>query len=115
MAHARWIALLDADDDWRPDHLKELSQVAEQFPDAGLISANIMEARGRALPDWPKPNVLPLRRKVDYFLEASKVIGFIDSSSCAVRREAYVEMGESCLSKRVKISNTGRASQSRTL
>ncbi len=32
-----WIAFLDADDFWLPDHLSELHAIRSAFPEAGLI------------------------------------------------------------------------------
>lgn len=93
MTRAKWIAFLDADDAWMPDHLRELSKISKLFPDVGLISTTCVEAFGNTLPDWQKLEVPSVIRKVDYFLEASKAIGFVNSTSSAVKREVYKKIG----------------------
>jgi glycosyltransferase involved in cell wall biosynthesis len=36
-SHSEWIAFLDADDEWYPEHLEKLRALAEQFPRAGVM------------------------------------------------------------------------------
>ena len=36
-AHSEWVAFLDADDEWYPEHLEKLLALAEQFPQAGVM------------------------------------------------------------------------------
>lgn len=93
MARAPWIALLDADDAWLPDHLDELRKIAEFFPGAGLISTAYMEVTGSKLPNLPSSQFSQSIREVDYFLEASKKIGFISAASAAVKRQIFYEVG----------------------
>lgn len=39
-AQAEWVAFLDADDYWRPDHLARLAALVDKFPDATLLGAS---------------------------------------------------------------------------
>ncbi len=43
-----WVAFLDADDIWMPDHLSELDKVRKAYPDAALIGTAIKRFRARA-------------------------------------------------------------------
>jgi len=88
-----WIAFLDADDAWLPDHLDELAELAGEFPEAGLLSTTCVEAVGAQLPVVPKPDGGAARREIDYFFEASRRIGVINSTSAAVRRAIVQELG----------------------
>ncbi|MCX7626808.1 MAG: glycosyltransferase family 2 protein, partial [Methylophilaceae bacterium] len=46
-ATAQFVAFLDADDYWFPDHLRELKSLIDSFPDAGLFStAHVIERGG---------------------------------------------------------------------
>lgn len=92
-AVAPWVALIDADDAWLPDHLAELSRVAQAFPEAGLISTANVEVRGNDLPQILAQQQTDFIGLVDYFREASKRIGFINSSSAAVRRTVFTSLG----------------------
>jgi glycosyltransferase involved in cell wall biosynthesis len=93
VAAAPWIALIDADDAWLPEHLAELSRVADAFPDAGLISTSNVEAFGRQVPQFPVTKVPAKIEMVDYFWAASKRVGIINSSSAAVRRTIFGILG----------------------
>lgn len=92
-AVAPWVALIDADDAWLPDHLAELSRLANAFPDAGLISTTNVEACGMTLPQFSVLQQPATIAVVDYFLEASKRIGCVNSSSAAVRRNVFESLG----------------------
>ena len=44
-ARTKWIAFLDADDEWLPDHLMRLNALTQEFPDQKILSAG-WEVRG---------------------------------------------------------------------
>jgi glycosyltransferase involved in cell wall biosynthesis len=92
-ANGAWLAFLDADDAWLPQHLEELTKLAATFPEAGLLSSSWLEANGTVLPQLPSSKTAPSIRSVDYFLEASRKIGFINSTSAAVKRLVFEELG----------------------
>jgi glycosyltransferase involved in cell wall biosynthesis len=84
-AAGQWVAFLDGDDKWMPWHLAELKRVSGRFPDSGLISSGCIELHADAeLPGLQKNGQV---HRVDYFREAGKNVGFLNSSSSAIRRE----------------------------
>ncbi len=92
-AKSEWIAFLDADDMWCSDHLDELSRVIRQFPDIGMVStACVKTTRDRCAVRQTQNRTLK-RKKVDYFSRAADDIGFLNSSSVAVRRRAFWGVG----------------------
>lgn len=89
----RLAAFLDADDEWYPTHLACLLETAQRFPHAGLLSTGFGCAwlAGLMLSchvDSPAPRVID-----DYFDACLAGLGPINSSSCAVRREAVTVVG----------------------
>ena len=93
-ARGEWIALLDADDAWLCHHLEEVSRLAKQFPDAGLLGTSYIELpTNQRHHDDAKYQKTSTLRKVDYFLEESRRIGFICSSAVAIRSDVFYATG----------------------
>lgn len=92
ISHAsfEWIALIDADDIWTPNHLSELKLIIEQFPSSGLISTSKKSFYGDSnkivsdLDSSPQNKT----RLINYFLEP-----IIQTSAAAIRRDAFEEIG----------------------
>jgi hypothetical protein len=87
-----WIALLDADDIWGPDHLAELHAMLVRYPEAGLAATRIVLGWDR-LPAWDGEKGDYRVRKVDYFAEAARNSRIVTSSSAALKREAVAAIG----------------------
>jgi glycosyltransferase involved in cell wall biosynthesis len=93
-ASGDWIAFLDADDAWLPHHLEELSKLVEQFSSAGLLGTAYIELEtGRQPVKKAGSEKVACLRKVDYFKEASRNLGFIFTSAVAVRKSVFNEIG----------------------
>lgn len=86
-----WIAFLDADDGWAPSHLAELDRVARLFPEAGLIATGSL--RKDAGDDLSVPADQGKVKLVDYFRFAASDIGFVNSSTAAIIREGFEQVG----------------------
>lgn len=88
---AGWIAFLDADDVWLPDHLAELDLLRREFPDAALIGCRFREVRGGA--SSTEAGTPVRRRRVRYFAESARGEQLFFTSSAAVRRSALDKVG----------------------
>ncbi len=53
-ARAVWIALLDADDCWLPEHLFETALIIRAFPDSGLVATGFCELSDTSHVEPPK-------------------------------------------------------------
>jgi hypothetical protein len=82
-----WLALLDADDEWRPEFLETMSGVIEEFPGAGLYCGGFEVERGGRL----HAGRTPRRRGVveDYFDAAMR--GFVATASSVVLPREVVD------------------------
>lgn len=91
-ARSSWIALLDADDLWMPNHLRELARIITAVPDASLVSTRHRSvAQQQTLPRIP--DARGRVRRVDYFEAAARDSRVVWTSSAAVRREVLTELG----------------------
>lgn len=94
-ARYSWIALIDADDAWRCDHLAEIARLISTFPNARIVTTRLKEAHTgdnqhkQTLPD----SLSPWRGEVDYFHESALRSDFIHSSSVAIAREVFETVG----------------------
>jgi glycosyltransferase involved in cell wall biosynthesis len=87
-----WIAFLDADDLWLPEHLAELDRVRRAHPDSGLIGAATIERRADT------PFVVPVQREsrigaIRYFAEVARIGVPLRTSSAAIPRRTFHEIG----------------------
>jgi glycosyltransferase involved in cell wall biosynthesis len=85
----KWIVFLDADDMWLEKHLSIIKEIIDTFEDVGMVSNVSVERESSSsiehLPQCLKYEI----KKIDYFLEAAKNIGVVNSSSSAIRRDVY--------------------------
>lgn len=90
-AKYNWIALLDADDAWSNDHLNELTNIINTYPSVGMVANDFLQINTDLNP--PKVNEGSNIRLVDYFLEASKNRSKACSSSVAISKRAFNDIG----------------------
>lgn len=94
-ASGDWIAFLDADDCWRPDHLDKALNIASQYPDVPLISAARIDQFGSKQQLDPfgqlfidhGPQLLYLS---DYLKHARKGRRAMQTNTLLIRREALL-------------------------
>ncbi|NRB61249.1 MAG: glycosyltransferase family 2 protein [Winogradskyella sp.] len=91
----QYIALLDADDLWYPDHLTELKNQTLKFPDAGLFCSNYEVFLDEFI---VKPAQFNFQFKnniliIDNFFEASAINCVAWTSGVAFRKKQFQELG----------------------
>lgn len=96
-ARADFIAFLDADDEWLPDHLKTLLRLRNEYSFAGAFTTayTILEpngkmrsARYRAIPANPREGLIP-----NYFKSATLGDSPLNSSSVGIPKIIFNEFG----------------------
>ncbi|CAN8140127.1 Glycosyltransferase 2-like domain-containing protein [uncultured Thiomicrorhabdus sp.] len=89
----KWFALIDADDLWADTHLEELVQVIKNNPDAKMVSTKSVPLNAKDIPINLHANGVSEIKTVDYFVEASKYIGVVHSSSVAIHKTVLGKVG----------------------
>ena len=99
-ARADWIAFLDADDCWEPDHLEQLAAAVARHPDAGCVfsSRRLVLRDGSTAPD--RYSRLPARQRAER-LDYEAMVGVwlrtgeppMGTSATAIRRDILQEIG----------------------
>jgi hypothetical protein len=86
------LASLDADDEWLPDHLACLHELYVRFPEAGLLSTGVRMKVGGMIQDTVLRGSEP--QIIDYFKASTGSPPYIlNSSSLAIRREVFEQLG----------------------
>lgn len=94
-ARGEYIALLDADDVWDRDYLKEQMRMASDFPDCQMWGINYGETiKGEIIRDVPTGLPDGFRGIVeDYFRIPGRVSDLFCSSSVLIRKSAFDKIG----------------------
>lgn len=94
-AKGDYIALLDADDVWDRDYLKEQLRMVSDFPDCYMWGINYAETvNGEVLRDVPTGLPKGFRGIVeDYFRIKGRVSDLFCSSSVLIKKEAFDKVG----------------------
>jgi glycosyltransferase involved in cell wall biosynthesis len=85
-ATGQWMAFLDADDLWFPEHLEELKRVVDASPEAGLVGTAYIESDGQGRWRHPPPHEGIIRRIHYFHAVGSGRLPFWIGSSAAHRR-----------------------------
>ena len=94
VANTPYIAFLDADDWWLPEHLDELTRLIQAHPQADVLSTShliwrdgqMYRAKTSLPPEWR--GELP-----DFFEQYAQGLSIINSSTACVRRSAVLAVG----------------------
>lgn len=94
-ASSEWIALLDADDYWLPNHLEELERIVERYPDADLISTRWAELDHGLTTTYERAGgeAAGHIEDIDYFAVAARRGGPVWTSSSAINHETFRRFG----------------------
>ena len=97
LATTDFIAFLDADDEWMPNHLETILRLIEKYPEAGMFTTawKIFTAEGKTkwanfqyIPSPPWEGLLP-----DYFRSGALGDDPVNASTVVIPKKIFHEMG----------------------
>jgi glycosyltransferase involved in cell wall biosynthesis len=97
-SHYDLVAFLDADDAWRPEYLKTILDLSQNFPEAGAYSTNYKRvdpngreyyAKIKAIPSGKWEGIIP-----DYFHSIALGESPITPRTACIRKEVFYEIGK---------------------
>ncbi|MEM7099126.1 MAG: glycosyltransferase family A protein [Pseudomonadota bacterium] len=94
-ARNRYVALIDADDEWHPTFLQEITRLRSQFPDADLFGTAYEFRQGykKSMPNLKKTSGETQLIIEDYFDRISQHDLLFNASSVCIDRQFIVEHG----------------------
>ena len=91
-AKHEWIAFLDGDDIWHPDHLAELDRIRERYPVAALIGTSFVDSDFHGRFAWPGAEQGRIET-ISYLEEIATSGKVFFTSSTAARRKVLRSLG----------------------
>lgn len=88
------IAFLDADDQWEPEFLENIVSIAEKYPHVGIIDTAFTKVNIEGETIYPELKSVPAEEGIiDNFFKAVLDCNLICTSSMAVRKEVFTQLG----------------------
>src|SRR5690554_6433425 len=90
-AKYEWIAFLDGDDLWEPNHLEEITKMMNLYPEEKVFVTSFVYSDNRQM--FKQPRATPIFKIANYFKEAIKE-NLMWKSIVVVNKECIAKVGE---------------------
>ena len=93
-AVGNYVALLDADDYWKPNYLEEHTRLIEKYPNEAVFATNSeVISKGKTIARQFSVAIDTAEDMVVDYFEASYLDSILHSSTTVIKREAFDEVG----------------------